>query len=718
MATSRNHRHLIGIPAITQRDPSVAAAKPHSDVSDMRGVGPKRSIALHNRNVSTFYDAILHLPYRYVDLRQRNTVADLQAGMFAIVEGELLNVAQRPMRGMRWRRMTTGFLRDYSGKGIRVVWFNLRGDGRMPAGEPLLVCGRVGVGADGCLEMVHPEVHRLKAGPAPQIRPIYSLPGDVSQRLFAAIVAEAFNRLGADDIGAIPAEMRFAADTPPIAEALRYVHMPPADANPAELEECATTAHRALALDEMFTFQLALSRERARGRRRTGAALNGALRLTGEFMAKLPFEPTSAQVSAIGEISGDLAGSLQMNRLLMGDVGSGKTLVAFHAALRAVESEWQVAMMAPTELLAEQHFASFNRLCGRLGVTSALLTGKLSSAERARLLRALHRGDIAIVFGTHALIQEDVGMRRLGLAIIDEQHRFGVFDRARLMALGSQANVLLMTATPIPRSLALTLFRNLNISTLDEMPPGRTPVATELFRNEAIATVDALVRAQLENGHRAYYVLPLIEGEEENPDSVTATAKRLETAPLKNFRLGVLHGRMRPAEKDRVMREFRDGAIDVLVSTTVVEVGIDVPEATIIVVVAAERYGLAQLHQLRGRVGRGATASRCCLVASEGASAHALARLKALTRSGSGSEVAHLDLRMRGPGDLFGARQTGALPLRFAGCIRDYKLIEQAGDLAEEWLQRDPELKSSASAGARAALARMLDLGFSLGDVG
>ena len=702
-----------------QRVPSGVTANTHADISTMRGVGPKRRIALHGRNIDTFADAILHLPYRYVDLRKRNDVANLQPGMFAIVEGELLNVAQRPMRGMRWRRMTTGFLRDHSGKGIRVVWFNLRGDGRMPAGEPLLVCGRVGEADDGCLEMVHPEVHRLKDGPAPQIRPIYSLPGEVSQKLFAAIVAEAFNRLGPDDIGAIPAEMRFAVGTPAVADALRYLHMPPADANPAELEGCASTAHRALALDEMFTFQLALSRERARGRRRTGAALNGdKRRLTAEFTATLPFKPTSAQVSAIEEICGDLAGSLQMNRLLMGDVGSGKTLVAFHAALRAVESDWQVAMMAPTELLAEQHFASFNRLCGRLGVTSALFTGRLGGAERARALRALHRGDIAVVFGTHALIQEDVGMRRLGLAIIDEQHRFGVFDRARLKALGSQANVLLMTATPIPRSLALTLFRNLNISTLAEMPPGRTPVVTDLFRNEALATVDGLVREQLEKGHRGYYVLPLIEGEEENPDSVIAAAKRLETAALKNFRLGILHGRMRPAEKDRVMRAFRDGALDVVVSTTVVEVGIDVPEATIIVVVAAERYGLAQLHQLRGRVGRGTTPSRCCLVPSAGASAYALARLEALTRSSSGAEVAHLDLRMRGPGDLFGARQTGALPLRFAGCIRDLKLIEEAGDLAEEWLQRDPELKSSASAGARAALARMLDFGFSLGDVG
>jgi ATP-dependent DNA helicase RecG len=364
-------------------------------------------------------------------------------------------------------------------------------------------------------------------------------------------------------------------------------------------------------------------------------------------------------------------------------------------------------------LLAEQHFSSFSRLCGRLGVTSALLTGKVAGAERARLRRALNRGDIAIVFGTHALIQEGVRVPRLGLAIIDEQHRFGVFDRARLIALGSQANVMLMTATPIPRSLALTLFRNLDVSTLDEMPPGRTPITTQVFSGDAIAQVDSLVRTELEQGHRAYYVLPLIDGEEDT-DSVTSTEKRLSHGPFRDFRIGVVHGRMRPVEKDRVMREFRDGVVEVLVSTTVVEVGIDVPEATIIVIVAAERYGLAQLHQLRGRVGRGATVSRCCLVISADAGAQAINRLEALVRCQSGEEVANLDLRMRGPGDLFGARQTGALPLRLAGFIRDYKLIEQAGEMAEEWLRRDPELDSCASAGARSALGRMLDFG--LGD--
>jgi len=471
-------------------------------------------------------------------------------------------------------------------------------------------------------------------------------------------------------------------------------------------------------MHEMFAFQLALARERARGRRRTGAALEGASRLTSGLMARLRFTPTRAQLRAIEEIRGDLAAPLQMNRLLIGDVGSGKTLVALWAALRAAESGWQAAVMAPTELLAEQHFRNFTELCAPLGVTGALLTGKVAGAERARIRRSLERGEIAVIFGTHALIQEGVRIPRLGLAVIDEQHRFGVFDRARLIALGSQANVLLMTATPIPRSLALALFRNLSVSVLDEMPPGRTPVATRIFAESAIAEVDALVRAELELGHRAYYVVPLIEGGDEEPNSVAAMAKRLDEGPLRGFRVGMLHGRMRPVEKERVMRDFRDGEIGALVSTTVVEVGIDIPEATIIVIAAAERYGLAQLHQLRGRVGRGPAPSRCCLVVSEGLVPQALERLELLARSSSGAEVARADLALRGPGDLLGTRQNGALPLRFAGFIRDLDLIERAGSLAEQWLLRDPELASAASAGTRAALARMLDLGFSLGDVG
>ena len=697
--------------------PRVQGTSLSADIGTFPGVGPRRAMGLHRRRIATFADALMHLPYRYEDLRRRDEVAALHPGTTAVVEGVLHNTADRPMPGRWSRRMATAFLKQASGKGMRVVWFNLR-SGSLPTGEPLVLSGRVTSTPDGALELIHPEIYRLRDRAAPGVRPIYSLPAEVSQRLFGLVVGQALQLGSHGGLDAIPAEIRQGYNLCEVIEALRYLHQPPPDADLRQLQACETTAHRTLALDELFTFQLALIRERKRMRTRQGAELNGPAHLTGDLRASLPFALTAAQLRAVEQISGELAGPSQMNRILIGDVGSGKTIVAFLAALRAIESGWQAAIMAPTELLAEQHFANFNRMCSPLGVTAALLTRKVSANERARLLRALRRGEIPVAFGTHALIQEGVSMRRLGIAIIDEQHRFGVFDRARLRALGSQANVLLMTATPIPRSLAMALFRNLNLSSLDELPPGRTPVTTDVVGEEAIGAVDAEVRSELERGRRAYYVLPLIEGEQDDRDSVLATAKRLQAGPLNGFEVGVLHGRMKPSDKDEVMRQFRDGALQVLVSTTVVEVGIDVPQATIIVIVAAERYGLAQLHQLRGRVGRGTDASRCLLVLSPRAGPEARERVERLVQCRNGTEVAQLDLRTRGPGDLFGARQTGILPLSFASFIRDLALIERAGELAAEWFQHDPELATAESSGPRNALARMLDFGFSLGDVG
>jgi ATP-dependent DNA helicase RecG len=420
----------------------------------------------------------------------------------------------------------------------------------------------------------------------------------------------------------------------------------------------------------------------------------------------------------MGEIGGDLARPNQMNRMLMGDVGSGKTLVAFWAMIRAIECGHQAAMMAPTELLAEQHYRGFTRVCGRLDIKSALLTGSVTGAARNRILRELANGEIGAVFGTQALIQERVRMRDLALGVIDEQHRFGVFDRAKMKAIGPKANLLMMTATPIPRSLAMSLFANLDVSFLDELPAGRTPIATEIYSEDEIARVHESLRAEIDGGGRAYYVVPFIEGDDDEAKSVSATAARLQKGPLRGARIGTMHGRMGAVEKDRAMRDFRDGAMDVLVCTTVVEVGIDVPEATIIVVVAAEHYGLAQLHQLRGRVGRGEKASRCCIVASSDADETALERLAIMRECATGAAIAEADLRLRGPGDLLGARQTGALPLRFVHLIRNHRTIERARKLADEWIARDPSLASRESAGARTAVRKMLALGFSLGDVG
>jgi len=683
----------------------------------MPGIGPKRTAALEARGIVTAGDLIFHLPARYQDWRERSSAKDLRVGNVVVVEGNLGKISERPMRSSRWRRLASGWL-EVDGRQIRVVWFNLPAymRGYLPGGERVLVRGRVAAGADGGIEIVQPELHRLSDGDPKAVRPVYRLPSIVGQRLFASLVARAIAEAGDSICGALPDEVR--GDVPTVREALGYLHDPPADADFVALANGESRGHLGLAFDELFAFELALSSERVRGARRVGIALDGSQSLGAKMIEELPFALTGSQSRAIEEISADLARPNQMNRMLMGDVGSGKTLVAFLAMIRAIECGHQAAMMAPTELLAEQHWRGFARVCGRLNVNYALLTGSVTGAARSRILRGLLSGEIDAVFGTHALIQERVRMRGLAIGVIDEQHRFGVFDRAKMKALGPKANLLMMTATPIPRSLAMSLFANLDVSFLDELPAGRTPITTEISSEDDIARVHDSLRAEIDSGGRAYYVVPFIEGDEDEAKSVSATATRLKKGALRGARIGTMHGRMSAAEKDRAMREFRDGAIDVLVCTTVVEVGIDVPEATMIVVVAAERYGLAQLHQLRGRVGRGERASRCCIVASSDADEAALQRLTVMRECTTGAAVAEADLRLRGPGDLLGARQTGALPLKFVHLIRDHRTIERARKLADEWIAHDPSLASRESEGARAAVRKMLALGFSLGDVG
>ena len=686
-------------------------------VANLSGIGPKRAAALAERGIATVNDLIFHLPTRYQDWRNLTPLSAAVPGTSVTIEGDLDSVSERPMRGSPWRRLATGWLSDGKSR-IRVVWFNLPGymRGKMPSGERVLAHGRVTATADGGIELVQPEIHLLSAGEPPPIRPYYNLPSGITQRTFSTILMNALREVEPRIETSIPDGVRH--DFLPVGKALHGLHAPASSADVKRLNAGTSPEQTSLAFDELFVFELALSLERERASERSGIVIGGSGPRTAAWLKGLPFQLTGAQAKAIEEIATDLDRPTQMNRMLLGDVGSGKTLVAFWAALSAVEAGYQVAMMAPTELLAEQHHASFQRLCGRTGVIAALLTGKVQGSARASILRSLNSGALPIVFGTHAIIQERVKINRLGLGVIDEQHRFGVFDRARLKALGPEANLLMMTATPIPRSLALSLFANLHISFLDELPPGRTPIETTVFDENQMQQVDAIVREELARGNRVYYVLPRIDAPDEEKRSVAATAQRLKGGPLKDYRVEIMHGRMSSADKERVMAQFRDGAVQVLVSTTVVEVGIDVPEATVMAIIAAERYGLAQLHQLRGRVGRGQAASRCCLVASSDADDAARERLRMMVACTTGMKVAEADLQMRGPGDLLGARQTGALPLRFVHLVRDYHLIERARELAEGWLRTDPGLRGPASANARRAIKRMLSLGFSLGDVG
>ena len=696
---------------------SQGATRLDTPIANLSGIGPKRATTLADRGIETIRDLIFHLPSRYQDWRNLTPLSAIVPGTTVTVEGELGSISERPMRGSPWRRLASGIISDGTVR-IRVVWFNLPGymRGKMPSGERVLAHGRVTETPEGTLELVQPEVHVLSAGKPPPVRPHYNLPAGISQRMYSGIVLDALHKVENSIEGSVPAEVHH--EFLPIGRALAELHEPSPEAEVTALNAGTSMAHSSLAFDELFAFELALSLERERAGQRRGIAISRDGQKTAHWTRSLPFQLTRAQSQAIDEIAVDLERATQMNRMLLGDVGSGKTLVAFHAALSAAEAGYQVAMMAPTELLAEQHHRSFQRLCGTTGVLSAILTGKVQGSARSTILRGLASGGLPIVFGTHAIIQERVRISRLGLGIIDEQHRFGVFDRARLKALGPEANLLMMTATPIPRSLALSLFANLSVSYLDELPPGRTPIETLLFDEKDQGDVDEIVRSELAAGNRAYYVLPRIDAPDEEQRSVAATAERLKRGALKDYRIEIMHGRMSPADKERVMAQFRDGAVQALVSTTVVEVGIDVPEATVMAIVAAERYGLAQLHQLRGRVGRGAAASRCCLVASQDADEAARDRLKLMTTCTTGMKVAEADLELRGPGDLLGARQTGALPLRFVHLVRDHRLIERARSLAEGWLKSDPGLRSPRSASSRRAIMAMLSHGFSLGDVG
>ncbi len=486
----------------------------------MAGIGPKRAAALEARGIVTAGEVVFHLPARYQDWRERTSLEDLRAGNIVVVEGDLGKISERPMRGSRWRRLASGWL-NVAERQIRLVWFNLPAymRGYLPGGERVLVRGRVTTAADGGIEIAQPELHRLSDGEPKGIRPVYRLPPIVGQRLFASLVTRTLAEAGDSIRGALPEELR--DEIPSVREALRYLHDPPPDADVEALANGESRGHQALAFDELFAFELALSIERVRSARRVGFALDGSQSLSKRMLAELPFALTRSQALAIDEIGADLARPNQMNRLLMGDVGSGKTIVAFWAMLRAVECGHQAAMMAPTELLAEQHYRGFARACARLNVKSALLTGAVTGAARKQVLRGLASGEIGAVFGTHALIQERVRMRELALGVIDEQHRFGVFDRAKMKAIGPKANLLMMTATPIPRSLAMSLFANLDVSFLDELPAGRTPIATEIYAEDALEQVHDALRAEVDAGGRAYYIVPFIEGDEDEAKSVS-----------------------------------------------------------------------------------------------------------------------------------------------------------------------------------------------------
>jgi ATP-dependent DNA helicase RecG len=668
--------------------------------SSLTGVGPKVAERLARLGVLTVGDLLCLLPQRYEDRTARKSLGSLQVGERALVEGivELSEVAYRRRRSLLCR------LADGTGAiTLRFFHFNRAQQQTLARGARVRCFGEVRAGPAGP-EMVHPEYRVVgpeEAEPDDHLTPVYPTTEGLHQQSVRRIVQRARTALAQhalDDYleDALASRTIAGKPWPRLAEALDYLHAPPRDAATDLLLMGRHPCSRRVALEELVAQRLSLRRSAAAARTERAEPLPEARALLEQFRAALPFRLTAAQRTAFAEIATDLGAGTPMNRLLQGDVGSGKTVVAAMAAVVAAAAGCQTAVMAPTELLAEQHFASFDRWLTPLGIEVTAVIGAQPARVRAAALAAVAEGRAAVVVGTHALFQESVAFRRLALVIVDEQHRFGVEQRRKLKQKGAHAELvphqLIMTATPIPRTLQMTAYADLDCSVIAELPPGRQPVKTVVLPEQRRAELVSRVAAHCTAGRQAYWVCPLIE-ESELVDSRAASALERElSAALPNVRVGLVHGRMKPAEKDLVMRAFKAAELDLLVATTVIEVGVDVPNATLMVVENAERMGLAQLHQLRGRVGRGAQASACTLLYRPPLSPLARERLKVLRETNDGFEVAQKDLELRGPGEVLGTRQKGMLSsLRVADLVRDADLLPTVIEISVELAATRPE---------------------------
>jgi len=689
------------------------AAAPATRVS---GVGENRAKDLDRFGIRTVEDVLYHLPFRYDDRRERRSVREVRAGDTATVVVEIDRVDERAL-GRTRRTVLSALARDASGR-LELVWFHqIRWfKSRVKPGQRYVAHGRVEPGWDGPLRMVHPELEPVEEGDAVErgegaasgrVLPVYEKPSTMPVATMRRIVAAAVQAYADAVPDAVPAAVRRRLRLMPLARALRDVHSPSPDADAKALEAARSEPHRALVFDELFFVQMGLLRRKGAVAREPGIAFRGPGELVRRMVGALPFSLTRAQERVIAEIAADMQVPHPMHRLLQGDVGSGKTVVAVASALRAIEEGHQAVIMAPTELLAEQHWQTVQTALGPLGVAGWILTGEGKTAARREVLARLAAGEPGLAVGTHALIQEGVELPRLGLAVIDEQHRFGVQQRALLTRSGGDRapDVLLMTATPIPRTLALSVFGDLDLSSLDELPPNRKPVVTRVFSVNQRSRAYEAVRREIAAGRQAYVVYPLIEESEKSDLRDATNAARELTASFPDLAIALIHGRMPAAERDQIMRSFKEGAHQILVATTVIEVGIDVSNATVIVVEHAERFGLSQLHQLRGRVGRGSERSYCFLIADYAQSREARERLQVMTETQDGLRIAEADLAIRGPGTLLGTRQSGLPDFRVANLMRDAKVLVEARAAAEEVLHGDPDLSRPESA----VIARVLE---------
>jgi ATP-dependent DNA helicase RecG len=667
-------------------------------IREVKGVGPKIARLLEKKGIKTVWDALMNLPLRYENRKDLKKFFQIKPGEWVTAFGQVLKVEEVTYPKSS-KKVLEVLLSDGTGF-ILAKWFQgwdyLKRI--LKVGTKLMFSGEI-KGYFEQKEIHHPDIEIIQEDKEQSLHfgrivPIYSQTENLKQRRMRSLMYKIVNEYATRAKTCVPLEIEVGLDLPSFSESILEIHFPSSSKYLRELTDRTSPYHKRLAFEELFLLEVGIALRKEGLKRTPGIILNTTdLKMLDQFIQALPFSLTQAQKKAIEEIKADLSKPHPMYRLLQGDVGSGKTVVALCGALIAIENGYQAAIMAPTEILAEQHFETVLNLTKGLPLKVALLTSKIRGSEREKALRDISEGRIQIIVGTHALIQEGVSFKALGFAVIDEQHRFGVIQRGRLYQKGPNPHLLVMTATPIPRTLALTLYGDMEISILDEMPEGRSTIETHIFRENERERAYQILEEEVKKGHQGYVVYPLIEGSEETDTKNVKEGFRELKRKYPQWRIGLLHGKMRPQEKERIMRDFKENKIQVLVSTTVIEVGIDVPNATVMLVEEAQRFGLAQLHQLRGRVGRGPYPSYCLLVARGQLSEEAEKRLNFMKENRDGFKIAEADLILRGPGEILGTKQWGIPKFKVVELPRDLELFFLARREAFKLVQQDPTLQ-------------------------